>query len=430
MAVESSMTGKAAANASRYRWIICTLLFFGLVINYVDRQMLGVLKPTLAEEFHWTEVQFADIVFWFQAAYAVGYLAFGRIVDRVGAKIGFAISFTIWNLAHIGHGFASSILQFTIARVALGVGESGVFPAGIKSIAEWFPRRERAFATGLFNAGSNIGAIVTPLVVPAITIAYGWQWAFIITGVVSFIWLAAWLMLYRSPEKHPAVNAMELAFIRQDAEESVTATPLARVLRTREAWAYALGKFLIDPIWWFFLFWLPGYLVKQYGLDLKTFGPPLVVIYLMSDIGSIAGGWWSSRLISRGVAVGRARKITMLICALCVLPIIGAQFISDLWLAVGVIGLATAAHQGFSANLYTLPSDVFPRAAVGTVIGFGGTVGAIGGMVFSKYVGQVLDQVGSYTPIFVVAGVVYLLAVLVVQLLSPRYEPALKEAAA
>jgi ACS family hexuronate transporter-like MFS transporter len=396
----------------------------GLVINYVDRQMLGVLKPTLSEEMGWSETQYADIVFWFQTAYAVGYIAFGRIVDRVGARIGYAIAFTIWNFAHIAHGFASSLFQFTLVRIALGLGEAGVFPAGIKAVAEWFPRKERALATGIFNAGSNIGAIVTPLVVPAITLAYGWQWAFILTGLVSFLWLAAWLVFFRKPEAHRAVNAQELSYIRQDPADTSTSTPLVRVVRTREAWAYAIGKFLIDPIWWFFLFWLPGYLVSRYGLDLRTFGPPLVVIYLMSDVGSIAGGWWSSRLVSRGMAVGKARKITMLICALCVVPIVGAQHISSMWVAVAVIGLATAAHQGFSANLYTLPSDVFPRAAVGTVIGFGGTVGAIGGMMFSKYVGGVLDSIGTYTPIFVVAGSVYILAVLIVHLLCPRYAQA------
>jgi ACS family hexuronate transporter-like MFS transporter len=420
----TSSPNSESARATRYRWIICGLLFFGLVINYVDRQMLGVLKPTLSKEFGWSEVEYADIVFWFQAAYAVGYLVFGRVVDKVGAKIGYTVAFTIWNLAHIAHAFAGSLTQFIWTRVALGLGESGVFPAGIKAVAEWFPRKERALATGIFNAGSNIGAIVTPLIVPAITIAYGWEWAFIITGLVSFIWLAAWLIMYRAPDRHARVNAVELDHIRQDPPDVGAPAPWSTVVRTREAWAYALGKFLIDPIWWFFLFWLPGYLVERYGLDLKTFGPPLVVIYLMSDIGSIAGGWFSSRLINGGMAIGRARKFTMLICALCVVPIIGAQFISELWIAVGVIGLATAAHQGFSANLYTLPSDVFPRNAVGSVVGIGGTVGAIGGMVFSKYVGQVLDQLGTYTPIFIVAGSVYLLAVLVVQLLSPRYDPA------
>ena len=418
------LSAGAPAGASRFRWVVCALLFFGLVINYVDRQMLGVLKPTLSEEMGWTETQYADIVFWFQTAYAVGYISFGRIVDRVGARLGYAIAFTIWNIAHIAHGFASTLMQFTAARVVLGLGESGVFPAGIKAVAEWFPRKERALATGIFNAGSNIGAIVTPLIVPAITIAYGWQWAFILTGVVSFVWLAAWLVFFRKPENHSEVNAQELAYIRQDPVDTATSTPFVRVVRTREAWAYAIGKFLIDPIWWFFLFWLPGYLVTRYGLDLKTFGPPLVVIYLMSDIGSVLGGWWSSRLVSRGMAVGKARKLTMLVCALCVLPIIGAQNITSLWVAVAVIGLATAAHQGFSANLYTLPSDVFPRAAVGTVIGFGGTVGAIGGMMFSKYVGGVLDNLGTYTPIFVVAGTTYMLAVLTVHLLCPSYAQA------
>lgn len=421
-AAPAAAAGMAAR--SRYRWVICALLFVGLVINYVDRQMLGVLKPTLMGEFSWTETQYADIVFWFQAAYAIGYLVFGNLVDRVGAKIGYAIAFTIWNLAHIAHGMASTLVQFTLARVALGAGESGVFPSGIKAVVEWFPRKERAFATGLFNAGSNVGAIVTPLVVPVITYSIGWQWAFIITGLVAFLWLAAWLLMYRRPADHKAVNAEELAYIQQDPPDVGARTPWLRVLRTRECWAFVLGKFLTDPIWWFFLFWLPGYLGKTYGLDILAAGPPLVVIYLMADAGSIAGGWFSSRLISRGMPVGKARKLTMLICALCVVPIFSAQYISNLWVAVGVIGLATAAHQGFSCNLYTLPSDVFPRNAVGSVVGVGGTIGAVGGMMFSKYIGQVLDRIGSYAPIFFVGGTVYFVALLVVHLLSPRYAPA------
>jgi MFS transporter, ACS family, hexuronate transporter len=418
------MTATASPRMTRYRWVICALLFTGLVINYVDRQMLGVLKPTLMADLGWSETDYADIVFAFQAAYAIGLVVFGRVVDRVGAKIGYAVAFTLWQIAHIGHGFASNLIHFTIARIALGATEAGVFPSGIKAVAEWFPRKERAFATGVFNAGSNIGAIVTPLIVPVITIAYGWEWAFIITGVVAFVWLFAWLAFYRSPDKHPRVNAAELAHITQDPPDTGVATPWLKVVRTKEAWAFAIAKFLTDPIWWFFLFWLPGYLVERYGLDLRTFGPPLIVIYLIADVGSVAGGWVSSRLIQGGLSVQAARKLTLLGCALLIAPVMFAQGISSLWAAVLVIGLATAGHQGFSANLFTFASDVFPRNAVGSVVGFGGMVGAVGGMLFSKFTGQVLERIGDYTPIFIVAGSTYLIAVLAIHILSPRYEMA------
>jgi ACS family hexuronate transporter-like MFS transporter len=307
--------------------------------------------------------------------------------------------------------------------MVLGIGEGGAFPAGIKAVAEWFPKKERALATGLFNAGTNIGAIVTPLVVPAIALAWGWRAAFIVTGVGGLIWLPIWLLIYKRPRETKRLSAAELAHIEQDPPDAAPKIGWAPVLRKRETWAFAAGKFLIDPIWWMYLFWLPDFLSKRHGLDLKSFGPPLVVIYLMSDVGSVAGGWLSSRLIHRGWTINRARKATMLICAVLVLPVVFAAQASNLWLAVAIIGLATAAHQGFSANLYTLPSDVFPRSAVGSVIGIGGMVGAIGGMVFSKYIGQVLEHIGTYTPIFAVAGSAYLLALLAVHLLTPKLEP-------
>ncbi|MGE0045786.1 MAG: MFS transporter [Hyphomonadaceae bacterium] len=425
MSSESARAAPAIPAVGRYRWLICALLFTGLVINYVDRQMLGVLAPTLREEFSWSETQYADIVFWFQAAYAASYLFFGRFVDRVGARWGYAVAFIIWNLAHIAHGFARGLTQFILVRIALGIGEAGVFPAGIKSVAEWFPKRERALATGIFNAGSNIGAIVTPLIVPAITIAYGWEMAFIATGVVSFLWLAAWLWLYRRPRETKALSQEELAYIEHDPPEPTTEKiPWAPLLAKRETWAYAIGKFLIDPIWWFFLFWLPSFFVANYGLDLRTFGPPLVAVYIMSDIGSIWGGWFSSNLMKKGRSANYARKLAMLLCAIAVTPVMFAMYIENLWLAVFVVGLATAAHQGFSANLYTLPSDMFPKAAVGSVIGIGGTIGAIGGMLMARYAGWVLDTLGTYTPIFIVAGSAYLLAIAAIHLLSPKLAPA------
>ncbi len=406
----------------RYRWVIVGLLFAATAINYVDRQMIGVLKPTLAQEMAWSETDYANIVFWFQAAYAIGYLGFGRIVDMIGARLGYAAAVVVWTIAHMAHGGVHGVTQFALARFGLGIGESGNFPAGIKAVTEWFPQKERAFAIGLFNAGANVGAIVTPLLVPWLTVAYGWRVAFYATGIFGILWLFAWLAVYRRPEEHPKVTAGELAYIQQDPADPVHKIGWTRIISVRETWAYALGKFFIDPIWWFFLFWLPGYLGTRYGLDLISFGPPLVAIYLLSDGGSIFGGWLSGRLMKAGKSVNAARKLTMLICACAVLPIFFAQSIDNLWLAVLVIGIATAAHQAFSANLYTLPSDIFPRGAVGSVVGIGGTMGAIGGMVMAKYAGYVLDSIGSYTPLFAVAGSAYFIALLAVHLLSPRLE--------
>jgi ACS family hexuronate transporter-like MFS transporter len=421
------MTGDPpTVRVGRYRWMICGLLFAATAINYIDRQTIGVLKPTLQSELKWTESSYADIVFWFQCAYAIGYLGFGPIIDRIGARVGYAVAFSLWTLAHIGHGFVHSITQFAVMRFTLGLGESGGFPASLKAVSEWFPQKERALAVGVFNAGSNIGAIVTPLVVPAITLAWGWRAAFVVTGAVTFVWLIAWLAMYRSPGAHPKLSAAELAYIRSSDEAASAQVAVlvswAKLLRLRETWAYALGKFLTDPIWWLYLFWLPDFLSKRYNLDLKSFGPPLVAIYLMSDIGSVAGGWGSSRLMKTGRSANAARKTTMLICALAVTPIIFAQFVSQLWIAVAIIGLATAAHQAWSANLMTLPSDMFPRVAVGSVVGIGGTAGAIGGMLMSKYNGYILDVFGSYQPIFALAGGAYIAGIAVIHFLSPRLE--------
>ncbi|MFL6734417.1 MAG: MFS transporter, partial [Sphingomicrobium sp.] len=403
----------------RYRWLIVALLFAATAINYVDRQMIGLLKPTLEQEFGWRETTYADIVFYFQLAYAVGYMVFGNLVDRVGARIGYAAAFVIWTTAHMLHAVANSVLGFGVVRFMLGIGESGNFPAGLKAVTEWFPKKERALATGLFNAGANVGAIITPLIVPALVLHYGWRGAFVITGAVSLIWLVAWLAVYRRPREASRLSARELAYIERDPADPAAKIPWSRLIGRRETWAFALGKFLTDPVWWMFLFWTPDFLVKTYGLDLKTFGPPLVVIYVISDLGSIAGGWMSSRLIHIGWSINRARKTTMLICALAVTPIFFAQYVDGLWTAVAIISLATAAHQAWSANLYTLPSDMFPRKAVGSVIGIGGTAGALGGMFFSLYIGQVLERLGSYTLIFAVAGSVYLIALFFIHLLSP-----------
>ncbi|PHY22101.1 MFS transporter [Caulobacter sp. BP25] len=407
----------------RYRWVIVTLLFFAMVINYVDRQTIGFLKHDLSLEFGWSEKDYADLVFYFQLSYAVAYLVWGKIMDKIGARWGFGIAFLIWQVAHIAHAGARGLTGFIIARMALGVGEAGGFPGGIKAVTEWFPKKERAFATGIFNAGTNIGAIVTPLVVPAIVLTWGWQMAFIVTGVAGLIWLPIWLLIYRNPRETKNLSAAELAHIEQDPADPVEKIAWTKLLTKRETWAYALGKFLIDPIWWMFLFWLPDFLGKRYGLDLKTFGPPIVAIYLLSDVGSVGGGWLSSRLLKNGASINKARKLTMLVCALLAVPVMFASYADSVWLAVLIIGVATAAHQGFSANLYTLPSDVFPRGAVGSVVGIGGMLGAFGGMVFSKYIGGVLESIGTYTPIFIVAGSAYLIALLVVHLLTPKMEP-------
>ena len=411
------------AAVGRYRWIIVALLLTAMIINYVDRQTIGFLKGDLTKQYGWSEGDYADIIFWFQGAYAVSYLAFGRVMDRIGARFGFGLAFLIWQLAHMSNALARSTTGFIAARVVLGIGEGGAFPGGVKAMAEWFPKKERAFATGLFNAGTNIGAVVTPLIIPAVVLAWGWRAAFVVTGVGGLLWLPIWLLIYRTPRQTKGITEAELAHIESDSPDPVAKVPWTRLLKVRETWGYAAGKFLIDPIWWMFLFWLPDFMQKRHGLDLKTFGPPIVVIYLVSDVGSVVGGWASSKLIQRGWTINRARKTTMLVSALLATPVAFAAFADNLWLAVAIIGLATAAHQSFSANLYALPGDVFPRSAVGSVAGIGGMIGAIGGMVMSKYAGFILDRLGTYTPIFVVAASAYLLALGAIHLLSPKLEP-------
>jgi ACS family hexuronate transporter-like MFS transporter len=403
------------------RWVICGLLFAATAINYVDRQIIGVLKPVLQTELSWTEVDYGNIVLCFQAAYALGYICFGRVVDRIGARWGYALAVAVWTVAHVAHAATRSLTGFMLVRFGLGLGESGNFPAGLAAVAEWFPKRERALATGIFNAGANVGAIVTPLIVPIITVTLGWRAAFVLTGFLSLAWLLAWLWLYRRPTEKPSLSAAELDYIRSDPPDPPMVISWWRLLRVRETWVYAIGKFLIDPVWWMFLFWLPDFFAKRHHLDLLSFGPPLVAVYLLSDVGSIAGGWLSSALMKRGWSINAARKTALLASALVVLPVTCAVMVDNLWLAVGILGLAAAGHQAFSANLYTLPSDLFPRRAVGSVVGLGGTAGAIGGMLMAKYAGWVLESVGSYTPIFIVAGFVYLLALLVVHLGSPDY---------
>ncbi|MFT3996468.1 MAG: MFS transporter [Asticcacaulis sp.] len=415
-----------ASGMSRYRWVICALLFIAIGINYIDRQMIGILKPTLQEDLKWTELDYANIVFWFQCAYAIGFLTFGRIIDAVGVRIGYAVAFTIWTVASIGHGLVHSVMQFAAARFVLGFGESGSFPASLKAVSEWFPQKERAQAVGIFNAGTAMGPIITPLLVPAITLAFGWRAAFISIGIVTALWLVAWLIMYRRPQEHPKVSAAELAHIQSsDEAPAAEAAPAAKIswlklLTFKETWAYALGKFLTDPIWWLYLFWLPDFLNKRHGLDLKTFGPPLIAIYVLADVGSIMGGWASSKQMKAGRTANAARKSTMLMCAFLVTPIIAAQFVDNLWGAVAIIGLAAASHQAWSANLMTLPSDLFPKQAVASVIGIGGMAGAIGGMLMTTYNGVILQVFKSYQPIFIVAGSAYLVAIFLIHSLTPK----------
>ena len=420
-------SGGLRERIGRYRWTICALLFFAATINYIDRQVIGILKPTLKSELGWDEIAYSNVVFWFQAAYALGFIIMGRVMDKIGTRRGFSLSVVFWSVAAMAHSLAHSVTTFGIARFGLGLGESGNFPASVKTVAEWFPKRERALATGIFNAGTNIGAIVTPLTVPFIVGALGWRWAFIITGALGFIWLIFWLALYGKPHEHPRVQRAELDYINSDPPEKETKIPWLRLIPHRQTWAFVVAKFMTDPIWWFYLFWVPGFLHDKYNVpvdSITSFGLPLVVIYGMADVGSIAGGWLSSTLIKRGWETSRARKTAMLLCALCVTPIVLVSQTSNIWVAVVLIGLAAAAHQGWSANVFTMTSDMFPRRAVGSVVGIGGMAGAIGGMLIAKVVGYVLEWTGSYLPIFIIAGAAYLTALLFIHLLVPNFAPA------
>jgi ACS family hexuronate transporter-like MFS transporter len=413
-----------AERIGRYRWVICAMLFFATTINYVDRQVLGLLAPQLQKDLNISDAAYGSIAAAFTGAYAIGLLAVGRVMDWLGTRKGFSLAIVCWSIAAMAHAAASSALGFGAARFALGLGESGNFPAAVKTVAEWFPKRERAFATGVFNSGSNIGAILAPIVVPVIANYYSWRWAFVITGALGFIWLLFWLMIYRKPEEHPRVSKAELAYIQSDPAEPAVKIPWLRLVPHRQTWAFAMGKFLTDPIWWFFLFWLPKFLHETYGLSVTKLGPPLIVIYLAADVGSIGGGYISSFLIRNGYSVNAGRKIAMLICALCVVPIFFAARASGMWTAVGLISLATAAHQGWSANLFTLVSDMFPRRAVGSVVGIGGFAGAISGMLIAWTVGRLLELTHSYVPVFFVAASAYIVALLVIQVLVPRLDVA------
>ena len=415
-----------ASRVGRWRWVICALLFFATTINYIDRQVLGILAPDLQREIGWSELDYGRIVIAFQVSYAVMMLVWGGILDRVGTKVGLGLAVAWWSLAGMGTAFARSAFGFGFARFMLGVGEAANFPASIKTVAEWFPKSERAFATGIFNSGTNIGAVVAPLTVPVLAALWGWRAAFIMTGAIGFVWLAAWWAFYHSVQTHPHIKPEERAFIKDGADDTVTAkVSLTEVLGHRQLWAFALGKMLTDPVWWFYLFWLPKFLATEHGIRGLALTPYLTTVYLIADVGSIFGGYLSSTLIKRGWTVNGARKTAMCIFA-CIIPsVIFASQTSSAWTAVLLIGLATACHQGWSANMFTLASDMFPRRAVGTVVGFGGFAGGVGGILIAEFAGRVLNRDPSYyLPMFIVGGTLYLVALAVIHTLAPRLQQA------
>lgn len=420
----AAVHASAPARTGYLRWVVCGLLFFATTLNYIDRQVLGILAPDLQRTIGWSEVEYGYIVTAFQAAYALGLLLVGRLLDVVGTRPGYAFALIFWSFAAMAHALARTPLGFGIARFGLGLGEAGNFPAAIKTVAEWFPKKERALATGIFNAGSNVGAVIAPAIVPWIALTFSWRWAFVITGAIGFAWLLLWYGLYDSPERHARLSRAEFDYIRSDPAEPPARIPWARLAAHRETWAFAIGKFMTDPIWWFYLYWVPKFLNQSHGLTLSKLGPPLIVIYLFADVGSIGGGWLSSALIKRGASINRARKTAMLVCALCVTPIVFASRASHLWTAVALVSLAAAAHQGWSANMFTLVSDMFPRKAVASVVGMGGMAGSIGGMLIATATGWLLQLTGSYLAIFVVAGSAYLLALAIIHLLKPDLRPA------
>ncbi|GAB4241515.1 MAG: MFS transporter [Acidobacteriota bacterium] len=399
------------------------MLFLATTLNYLDRAVVGILKADLMRDLHWNEIDYSNIVFAFSAAYAVGYLVAGRAIDLLGVRRGYAIIVSLWSLAAAGHAWMRSVLGFSLMRAALGLAEGGNFPAAVKAVSEWFPRRERALATGIFNAGSNVGVIAAPLLVPWLTLNWGWPFAFLVTGLLGLLWVIPWLTLYRRPDRHPRVSRTELAYIQSDPPDPEIRIPWVALLKFRQTWVFVVGMFLSGPIWWFYLYWVPGFLYDRHGLDLSSVGPPLIAIYLMADVGSVAGGWISSRLIAGGWTVNAARKTAMLACALAVVPVFFASTTESVLLATVLIGLAAAAHQGFSANLYTLVSDTAPRFAVGSIVGIGGMAAAVGGMFNAKLVGYVLEWTGSYVPLFAIASSAYLINLAIMHWLNPRLDP-------
>jgi len=414
-----------------FRWVICGVLFLAMTINYIDRQVISILKPMIVSWPGWSELEYGRVISFFQLAYALTMIGAGALIDKIGIKKGFAIAITFWSLAAMGHAISGTVASFILWRVLLGIGEAANFPASVKTAAEWFPKSQRALATGIFNSGTNIGAFVTPFAVAWILTTFGmgngWRWVFVLTGIIGFAWLILWLVMYKRPEEHPRLSKQELAFIQSEPEEETEKVPWLSLLGHRQTWSITFGKFLTDPIWWVWLFWVPGFLNKKFHVnitDMKTMGVSLLVIYSMASIGSVIGGWIPAFLIKRGLTVNVARKTAMLLCALCVIPVIGAAFTTQIWVAVLLIGTACGAHQGWSANIYTLSSDMFPKRAVGSVVGIAGAAGGIGGFIMANYVGGILNKNASnYLPIFITAGCMYLIALAIIQIMVPRLEP-------
>jgi ACS family hexuronate transporter-like MFS transporter len=399
--------------SSRYRWVICALLFLATTSNYMDRQILGILAPVLQAELGWSESEYGHIVTAFQAAYALGLLGCGWLIDRIGTRWGLIVAVSLWSVASATHGVARSVGQFALARFGLGLSEAANFPASIKSVSEWFPQRERALAIGIFNSGSNLGAIIAPLTVPFIALQYGWQTAFFVLGAAGFLWVAVAIVLFRPPgDSERPVDAAPA--------QVQTAIPWRVMLRRRETVAFACAKFLTDPVWWFFLYWIPKYLHSTFGVELSGMGLPLVVIYLFADVGSIGGGWWSGKLISKGIDPLVARRRVMFWCALSTLMVMVLAYQANLWVAVAILSLATAAHQAWSANLFSTVADTVPQAGVGSVVGIGGMAGAIGGMLLAQVAGYSLELTGSYVPLFIVCSSAYLVAWGVLRALGNR----------
>ena len=403
----------------RVRWTICAMLFVATSINYMDRQVIGLLKPTLQQNIGLTEVNYGYIIAAFQLAYAIGLISAGRLVDRLGSRIGYPLFMGVWSLATIAHALAGSAFGFGVARFFLGLGEAGNFPAALKTVANWFPQRERSLATGILNAGTNVGAILAPATVPWITIHYGWRTAFVITGLLGIPWIVWWFRKYRNPSEHPTLTDAELLHIRSGEQDEIeTQIPWFRLLSYRQTWAFAIAKFLTDPIWWFYLFWLPSFFHSRFNLDLSHLGLPLIIVYNVSVIGSIVGGWLPA-LFRFSTNPARARLTAMFICACLVLPIFKAGNLRSEWAAVALLSLAVAAHQGWAANLFTIPSDMFPPSAVGAVVGIGGMLGSVGAVLFSVTVGKVLQLTQSYVTLFAVAATAYLIAMAVIRILAP-----------
>ena len=419
----------------KYRWTICSLVFFATTINYLDRAVISLLKSTLSKEFAWSETDYANIVVSFQLCYAFGLLGAGKLIDKFGTKIGYGIATGLWSIAAVGHALVTSTVGFFVARGALGITEAGNFPAAIKTIAEWFPKKERALATGIFNSGANVGAILAPLTVPFIANLYGWKWAFIITGLIGFIWLIFWFLIYDIPQKHKKLLQPEYDYIHKDEENLIIINnnepklTWGKLLKYKQTWAFAIGKFLTDPVWWFYLFWLPDFLEKQYGLTKTQIALPVALAYTLATIGSILGGWLPLVFIKRGATIFRSRKKAMFIYALFALPVIAAQYLGsiNMWLAVSTIGLAMAAHQAWSANIYTTVSDMFPKSTTASVIGIGGMFGALGGILIAKSAGRLFDFYKAeghietgYFIMFLICSVAYILAWVIMNLLVPK----------